>query len=234
LDVTELIRRYALAARAICGGRGVRVRVENPGNDERLAWSAGHIGAGEEPRWTFLLDGRGGPLGCLELFHGDGEAAEHRARDCAALAEALARELDRLGVGRREESFEVEVGHPALARAVRFILCRYRTPLRLARVASHAHVSESHLCHLFQQELGTTFVSFVNRLRVDHARRLLLARTDLTVTRVALRAGFSDLRQFQRVFKALAGCTASELRRLGARARRSPVRQGQQKSPPDS
>lgn len=111
LDVTELIRRYALAARVISGSHGVRVRVDGPGDDERLAWSVGRTGGFEQPRWKFPLVVAGAPVGSLELFHGDGGPAEHEAEagveagyeDCAALAQALARELDRLGVRRRKE-----------------------------------------------------------------------------------------------------------------------------------
>lgn len=104
-------------------------------------------------------------------------------------------------------------GHPALVRVARYLGTHFRRRLSLSDAARHAYVSPSHLSHLLKREAGTSFLRLLTELRLDHARRLLIDRPRLTVTRVAAESGFTDLRQFQRAFKAHFGCTASELRR---------------------
>jgi DNA-binding NtrC family response regulator len=104
--------------------------------------------------------------------------------------------------------------HPALQRAVEYIHANYQKKLSLAEVAANAYVSSSHLAHLFQQQLGTSFTRFLADLRVERSKRLLLERPWESVTTIAAEAGFSDLRHFERTFKGEVGCTPKQFRRI--------------------
>ena len=50
------------------------------------------------------------------------------------------------------------------------------------------------------------------RRRIERAKQLLQAGTDLSLAEVALRAGFSDQSQFSRHFKRLVGVTPGRFR----------------------
>lgn len=115
-----------------------------------------------------------------------------------------------------------DVCHPSLQRAIDYIATHCETRLSLAEVAARSYVSSSHLAHLFQQDLGTTFTRFLSSLRVDRAKRLLLDRPWESITVIAAESGFADLRHFERTFKGAVGCTPKEFRRLSGAQRHPP------------
>lgn len=110
--------------------------------------------------------------------------------------------------------------HPSLRRAVEVIVQDERAGLRLSDVAAAAHVSPSHLSHLFRREMGITFTRLVAAVRVERAQRLLRRDPWLTIGAVASRAGFRHVRQLERAFRRVAGCTPSGYRRRVRRVRR--------------
>jgi AraC family transcriptional regulator len=69
--------------------------------------------------------------------------------------------------------------------------------------------------HFARQLKGATGLpphQYVIDRRVERARLLLHAGTDLSLAEVALRAGFSDQSQFSRHFKRLVGVTPGQFR----------------------
>ncbi len=67
-------------------------------------------------------------------------------------------------------------------------------------------VSADHITRLFRRHAGESFPTYLNRLRVARAERLL-ATGNLTVQEVANQCGFRDSSYFIKVFKRFAGRT---------------------------
>lgn len=63
-------------------------------------------------------------------------------------------------------------------KAVRFIEANLHRKLRESDVASIAGMSTSHFCAVFKEQVGESFVRFVNRLRVERAKSLLRGSAD--------------------------------------------------------
>jgi transcriptional regulator GlxA family with amidase domain len=80
----------------------------------------------------------------------------------------------------------------------------------LAALAGRAAMSERHLTRRFLAELATTPARFVERVRVDAARRHL--EGDGTVESVARRAGFSSAEVMRRAFLRVLGIGPAEYR----------------------
>lgn len=99
----------------------------------------------------------------------------------------------------------------AVGRAVEFIKLRYAERVGLASLALVAGTSRAHLCRLFKRETGSTIVEFLNRHRVEEAKRLLEAGA-ASVTDVAVAVGFEDPDYFARVFKRREGLPPSRYR----------------------
>ena len=72
--------------------------------------------------------------------------------------------------------------------------------LSLAETAAKIHLSPSAFSRFFKRCTGTTFVAYVNALRVGRACQLLSV-TDKNITAVCLESGFRNLAHFNRVFR---------------------------------
>lgn len=79
-------------------------------------------------------------------------------------------------------------------------------------LAERLGVGERHLRRLFLEHLGTT-PGAIARTRRAHFARRLIDETDMPMTRVALSAGYSSVRQFNDAIKSKFGAPPGELRR---------------------
>ena len=70
----------------------------------------------------------------------------------------------------------------------------------LDSAASMLGLSRRRFTQLFREVTGTSWLAYVRKLRIDHAKKLLES-TDRTVLSVAFECGFEDLSTFYRAFK---------------------------------
>jgi AraC-like DNA-binding protein len=101
---------------------------------------------------------------------------------------------------------------PEVARAREYIRQHHREPIALADVAADAGLSPAYFSSVFAREAGLPFSRFLQRTRVESAKRLL-AQTDRRVTDVAMEVGFGSLPHFNHVFRKLTGCAPRDYRR---------------------
>lgn len=83
--------------------------------------------------------------------------------------------------------------------------------LRMDALAEVAGMSKYHFSRLFKAAVGVPPYRYVVQQRVE-AAQLLLLRTDLTVTQIALRTGFSSQSHLSTAFREHAGTTPVALR----------------------
>ena len=72
--------------------------------------------------------------------------------------------------------------------------------------------SYSRFAVLFKKYVGIPLVEYINRLKMNEAKELLL-NTDLTTLDIASKLSFSSLSYFNRIYKKTFGCTPSETRK---------------------
>jgi AraC-like DNA-binding protein len=82
----------------------------------------------------------------------------------------------------------------------------------LAQLAAVVGLNPYHFARQFKAATGLPPHQYVILRRVERARQLLHAGTDLSLAEVALRAGFSDQSQFSHHFKRLVGVTPGRFR----------------------
>src|SRR5262249_21388023 len=85
--------------------------------------------------------------------------------------------------------------------------------LRLAKLAADVGVEPPYLARAFRQQTGCTMSEYRRRLWVHKAAHLLTS-TDMSLSQVALAAGFADQSHLCRVFKAQLGITPQAYRLL--------------------
>lgn len=83
--------------------------------------------------------------------------------------------------------------------------------MSLETVATAVNVSPFHFCKLFKRATGLTFTDFVNRARVEKAKRLLM-KPAARITEVAYDVGFQSLSHFNRSFRRIASESPTEFR----------------------
>jgi AraC-like DNA-binding protein len=88
----------------------------------------------------------------------------------------------------------------------------YARPLDIPALARIAAVSEAHFIRTFRAVFGETPHRYLQRRRIERAMALL-RNSDLMVTDICHRVGFSSLGTFSRTFHDLVGRSPSEYRR---------------------
>jgi AraC family transcriptional regulator len=139
-------------------------------------------------------------------------AAEDRFYDLAdaliALRDAARRESESfpgMRASTREEMYR------RLYRARDFLYSCYAEPLSVADAAGVAAMSPFHFQRMFKQAFGVSPMQFLQRRRLEVARRALL-QTEDDVTSICLSVGFESLGSFSWLFKRHFGRSPSEFR----------------------
>jgi AraC-like DNA-binding protein len=97
-------------------------------------------------------------------------------------------------------------------RSLLYIHEHFSEGLSLEKLAEIAYASPSHLTRLFKKELGTSPVRYLNRVRIDVAKKLLCLKDD-PINDVALKAGFEDALYFSRLFRQMTSMSPSQFRK---------------------
>jgi AraC-like DNA-binding protein len=100
----------------------------------------------------------------------------------------------------------------AIAKAKKYIHAHLDQALPLGEVARVAGLSESHFCRLFKDSTDLTLTDYINRCRIEWAKRELL-RPEVRVSEIAYQIGYQSLSQFNRSFARITGTSPTAFRR---------------------
>jgi len=82
----------------------------------------------------------------------------------------------------------------------------------LEEVASDCNLSISRFAHLFAEQMGLGPKAWINDIRLQKARKLLLT-TDEKISRIGSLVGYEDPAHFTRYFSKNMGCSPRHFRR---------------------
>lgn len=99
-----------------------------------------------------------------------------------------------------------------LAPALAHIEAHYREDLTVSELASLSHYSDRQFLRLFKEATGCLPLQYIARLRLKAACGLL-KDTDLSITEIASRCGYTDNGYFSRLFQREYGTTPKNYRR---------------------
>lgn len=139
--------------------------------------------------------------------------------------DALAEETETLGEMHREleailNDLEADIvkeqesssNHSVAMRMKAIIDANYADPgLSLAGVSEEFRLPTSNVSILFKEETGEKFIDYVLKIRLDHARRMLV-ETDEPIQSIAEKVGYTHVISFHRAFKKLVGFPPGEYR----------------------
>ncbi|MGO4694471.1 helix-turn-helix domain-containing protein [Paenibacillus sp. 2TAB26] len=109
---------------------------------------------------------------------------------------------------------EVRRGHysPAIQDSLHEIANHLYGDITLERLAESANLSPNYLSSLFKKEVGLTISEYVQRERIEEAKRLLTL-TDYPITDIAAWLNFNDQSYFNKVFKKWNGMSPKAYRK---------------------
>ena len=93
-----------------------------------------------------------------------------------------------------------------------YLKTHYMEDLTLTGVAALYGLSPNYFSTLFKKMSGSNFISWLTKLRIEKAKRLLM-ETDLTIRDIAGQVGYYSTSFFIRSFKKIEGRTPSEYRK---------------------
>lgn len=102
--------------------------------------------------------------------------------------------------GRRME----EKGRLRMQTALSFLKTHYREPLTVEMISREAGYSPSHFSRQFREMAGMTLTEYVNMLRCDGVRRMLLTE-NCSIQQAAEACGFSNMAHFYRMYRRFVG-----------------------------
>lgn len=95
----------------------------------------------------------------------------------------------------------IRADNELMLKITRYVNERYAESIHLLDVAKHVSMSVSHLRRVFKRQAkGLTLGNLIRRIQLYNAARLL-SSTDLNVSEVAEKCGFSSVYAFSRAFK---------------------------------
>ena len=110
---------------------------------------------------------------------------------------------------------ENDVGIVKLAPALAYIERHFQEEMTVTELAGLTHYSERQFLRLFKEATGYRPMQYITRLRIHTACRLL-CETELPVTEVAERCGYTDSSYFSRVFQQKCGISPKAYRKDAA------------------
>lgn len=96
-------------------------------------------------------------------------------------------------------------------KAVDYIKRNYIQEITLEDVANHVFLNASYFSKIFKSEMNCTFVSYVNKIRIN-ASKSLLVDNSIPLSDVSTLVGFDDQSYFTKVFKKEVGITPGKYR----------------------
>ncbi len=100
----------------------------------------------------------------------------------------------------------------SVQRVAEYVLSHLSENLTLQQTARHFGMNKNVLSRSFADLIGVRFAEFVNNVRIEKAKTLLLGSND-TVIEIAFTCGFGSVRSFNRLFFKCVGCTPTDYRK---------------------
>ncbi|MDF2721432.1 MAG: hypothetical protein K0Q59_1107 [Paenibacillus sp.] len=145
-------------------------------------------------------------------------------------------EVYHLHASRSREPHHASVNqvNPKIKDIVQYLSQHYAEDITLEELSKKFYLDPYYLCHLFKKTTGETIRQFVLFTRIHHAKVLLIL-TDLPISEIAAKVGFSNFSYFGAIFKRQEGVVPRTFRQKWGRSnQKSPGFPGDLDSDADS
>jgi len=103
-------------------------------------------------------------------------------------------------------------GSDRSAKITEYIMRNFDSDISLPEIAARSNMAITTFCNFFKENYRTTFVEYLNTVRVGYACKLI-AEKNKNVVEIAYECGFKNLANFNRQFKKIKKMTPTDYRR---------------------
>ncbi len=94
-----------------------------------------------------------------------------------------------------------------------YVIKNFNSPLQIEDVAQIANMTPHAFCKYFKKSTKKTFMTFLNELRVCHAKKLLIENR-IPISQICIESGFNNISNFNRQFKTGTSMTPSDFKAM--------------------
>lgn len=106
----------------------------------------------------------------------------------------------------------VDIKHKdVIYKAIDYMKRNYSNKLTLEETAAYINLSPSYFSKVFKEELGCSFNTYLNELRIEKSKAILLSGS-ASIVEICDLVGFEDQSYFTKVFKKITGVTPGKYR----------------------
>ncbi len=103
------------------------------------------------------------------------------------------------------QTFKEQLAYPSLREEIQsaldYIRKNYHREISLEEIARQVGLSKYYFSHLFSNEIGENFSTYLSQYRLNRASQLLLENRRENISEIAYQVGFNDPNYFARAFK---------------------------------
>ena len=115
--------------------------------------------------------------------------------------------LDLSGGVRRLPMSQAAEGSGLVKEIILYLEDNFPQDLSLDDLSVHFHKTPEYLCSVFKSVTGDTIMHYLRRIRIHHAKVLLMKSPDISIKDVSRSCGFGSVSYFGRVFRETTGYT---------------------------
>jgi two-component system response regulator YesN len=93
-----------------------------------------------------------------------------------------------------------------------YVKRNYKNDITVEYLSSLFYMNRSYCSHLFREKTGEKFVDYMNKVRIEKAKQLLLV-SDKKMYQIAKAVGYDNVKYFFRIFNKFEGMTPEQFRR---------------------
>ena len=115
--------------------------------------------------------------------------------------------LDLSGGVRRLPMIQAAEGSGLVKEIILYLEDNFAQDLSLDDLSAHFHKTPEYLCSSFKSVTGETIMHYLRRIRIHHAKVLLMEAPDTGIKEISRNCGFASVSYFGRVFRETTGYT---------------------------
>lgn len=113
---------------------------------------------------------------------------------------------------RKQEPRQEQPHQKLVEKAIKHMNDNFKSRINLEDIVSDMFVSKNYFRQIFKKITGVSVSTYIQDLRINEARRLLENDMESSVSKIANKCGYNDMKFFYQAFKKTVGMTPTEYR----------------------